>query len=665
MTKADQPAGDPQSAPMSASLPVIAILQASENAAADDALVEGLAAVRPADQKPILDALLARKRERGLAGVVAHFHNLDANLRQEVLDHVSVFFPVLRRVIKAPEEQARLNAVELVGRAGSYRLAYLLGLALHDVRPLVRQRAAAVLRSLADRYFRQEKVTLKVLGAEQGRPDMASVQSFSLARLAEERGYLIAAIGEALTGFEVHQRPEVVETAIWFAAHINERLLSAVANTRSHCGRAVIECMQSTTDPRMVPFAYEALTYRDLRAAVANGIANQRNDAYMTEFVRWAFLTADQRIRRGLAAVRKLAWLDQGIRPIVALPDELYPRAVDLLLAISLPMEQRVSYLRDMLYDGKPEAQRAALWGLISIDDEVSTQVIRTVVHWEDRNLAAIAWREVKRRHPEDTHEPSGGESDDGSPAAEGTVLSPAVRITFERYWNQFDLLEEEDRYRLGRVLVSEDRDLLSQLRQKLVSTAPRERLRGLQVVGLLEIASDLDRELYRLARDPDDYVRSLAVAVLSQIPGPTSERVLLEALIDPNERVQANAIESLEHLRAVNRIRQIRERLSSRDNRVRANAIKAALTFQCREAVEALMEMLEHEMSTHRLSALWVAESLRLMSLSAKIIRMAKSDPDVKVRRRALQAISVFQTALKEGVCNPPVPAASMKETT
>ena len=165
---------------MTANLPVLEILQASENPCADEVLVEGLARAEPVYREAIVEALLARCSKTGLCGLVTHFDQLVPKLQTRVLEQAEGLFSALRSSIKSKDLQTRQNALELIRRTGSYRLAYLLSLALHDSSAAIRQRAAEVLRELADRYFRQEKITLEVLatgpfsGAEQ-----ASVPAFS------------------------------------------------------------------------------------------------------------------------------------------------------------------------------------------------------------------------------------------------------------------------------------------------------------------------------------------------------------------------------------------------------------------------------------------------------------------------------------------------------
>ncbi len=649
---------------MSLNTQVLEILQASENAYADDALVQGLIRTDAACHQEIMNILLARNSTAGLVGIVAQYHQLDTKIQNHVREQSDQLFGVLRRCVKAREAQTRRNALDLVGRIGSYRSAYLLPLALHDRSADIRQRAAEILRELADRYFRQERITLEVLAGEPtDESERSAVQAYSLARLAEERSYLVAAIEEAVNGYEVHRRPEVAETVVWFAQHLNDALWRAIASRLSSCGRAIAELIQTATDPRMVPFIYQAFTHQDLRATVVRVVSEQRNEAFMREFIRWGFLVADTRIRRGIGGIRSLAWLGRNGQPILRLAPELYWRAVELVLATGLAVERKVAVCRDLLLSDRREAQRAGLWGLIDIENEMSTQLICSVVQWEDQELAAIAVREMTRRCPDDLPTVLAEQVASDSPASRELAGEQVTGYGFDQYWQSFDALDEDERQRLGEVLLSTEDDLLPELRSKLAGSKSTDRLRAVQIIGSLDLAGQLKEDIHRVAYDADAYVRSAVMMLLAQLPGPTSERILLNGLNDPDDRVQANSIESLDRLRAVTRSEQIRHQLRSKDNRIRANAVKALLGFQSREAVTVLLEMLNHEEPAHRASALWVVQVLKLMALSARVLRLAKHDPDPTVRRRALRAVTVLNSALKGETPNIPSPAETVQE--
>lgn len=146
--------------------------------------------------------------------------------------------------------------------------------------------------------------------------------------------------------------------------------------------------------------------------------------------------------------------------------------------------------------------------------------------------------------------------------------------------------------------------------------------------------------EVYRLAHDPDPVVRSLAVSLLGELPGATSERILRAAVNDADERVQANAIEALDRLNLPSRVAVTAPKLTARSGRVRANAVKSLLRTELRQSAETLLDMLEDASRAHRLSALWVVERLGLGSMLERLEQLSAKDPDQQVRQRARRVL-------------------------
>ena len=149
--------------------------------------------------------------------------------------------------------------------------------------------------------------------------------------------------------------------------------------------------------------------------------------------------------------------------------------------------------------------------------------------------------------------------------------------------------------------------------------------------------------QVFRLAHDPEPVVRSLAIALLAHLPGPTTERILRMAVEDPDDRVQANAVEALDRLDLADRVRWTKGKLESKSSRVRANAVKSLLRTELRQAGEALLDMLQDPSQAHRLSALWVIERLRLHSVLAQIDQMSRLDADRQVQMRARRILHTF----------------------
>jgi HEAT repeat protein len=207
--------------------------------------------------------------------------------------------------------------------------------------------------------------------------------------------------------------------------------------------------------------------------------------------------------------------------------------------------------------------------------------------------------------------------------------------MTLERYWNEFDALDEQERLRLGSQVMARTHRAWAVLNRHLSHAEPASRVRALRIVSTLGLGSSFSDQLYTLSFDPHPEVRSAAVMALGQVPGSASKRILQQAMVDPDSRVQANAVEAADdggHAAT----QSLLPRLASSDNRVRANAVKALLKLGVREAAETLLHMLQHPDPRHRASALWLVEKMGLTVLTHRLVQMAAGDQDPQLRTRA-----------------------------
>jgi HEAT repeat protein len=186
-------------------------------------------------------------------------------------------------------------------------------------------------------------------------------------------------------------------------------------------------------------------------------------------------------------------------------------------------------------------------------------------------------------------------------------------------------------------------KDIGLRLRERLSSSEALDRARALRIAQSLGLVKELEQSLYRAASDADPVVRSLVISALAHLPGPTSVRLLRNAVNDPSNRVQANAIETLDRLDAADRVQWTEPKLRSPNSRVRANAARSLLRAGLCQGGETLLDMLEDSSSTHRLSALWVVEKSGLRTALPRVANLSRTDPDQRVRSRAKRVLEAF----------------------
>lgn len=179
--------------------------------------------------------------------------------------------------------------------------------------------------------------------------------------------------------------------------------------------------------------------------------------------------------------------------------------------------------------------------------------------------------------------------------------------------------------------------DALQRLARRLGSGPVEQRVKAMQVVQELNLAEPLRDTLLPLCEHPHAKVRSKAVTVLGELASVTPEVLLHKVLSDADARVRANAIEVLESKHQSEYVPLLTQRARSSHNRERANAIKALHKMKVGTASSQLLHMLQDERSEHRISALWALRQVGIWKLLNEVGRLAKEDPNLRVRRYAL----------------------------
>jgi len=593
----------------------LAHLRAEPNVAADRAMAQAMPHMVPSAQSTALALLLERGHDASLARVVANFARLDGKLQSTVVARIRDLSGAVRLAIGSEEFEDRAATIELITRCRNGHLTYLLAEGLRTRCVKTRQLAAGAIKQLTEELLAE---------SSKGRPSENRAASNALA------DGLTHALERSVATWEIHLQPEVLEAALWMGDRLEQALRKKLAERQTKLARALNHVLKGVSDPRLAGFAVRALAVPALRAAAAQAIGQARDPAFVRALLGSCWLLADESIERGCRWIQATQWLDAIRDDLSSLRADHASGAVRLLAASGGSAEAKMERFRELALLDSPELRHAVIGQLVQIEADCATDLLRALAARFRDDAGRFALRELRRRRA------------DGDAKSDNVAVSPedsaAVRAwrAFERYWEEYDELDDEDRSALTEAMRPLADHLLVPLRAKLASAKPRERARTLQLAHAFGVTRALAEQVYRHAHDPDAVVRSLAVAMLADLPGPTSLRILRAVVTDPDARVQANAIEALERLNASDRVDCTAPQLDSKNARVRANAIKSLLRLNVPQAAEELLTMLADPQSNHRLSALWVVERLRLKAMVRRIVDLGSHDPDEKVRRRA-----------------------------
>ncbi len=593
---------------------VFRFLADEENVAVDAALVEALPHLDGTAQSAALKLLIEREHYPSQVSLVGGFAEGDEPLRTLVAEHVGDLFGAVRAAVDSAVFEHRAGAIELIVETRCGPLVYLLADGLRGRCPRTRELAAKGLHGL----------TAGLLARFDEAPDVEEIAALSA--LADG---LAEALRRGVLTWEIHHRREVLEAAMWMSDRVGGAIRKKLNEPRTKIAHAICEILQGTSDPRLAGFALRALTMPPLRASAVSAVGRATRAEFQRAVAAQSWLLVDAEIERACRWIRESRWLHKSVDELVALGEREAARAVHLLGATGGSHDRRIEVFRELARAESEEIQTAVGWQLVHDESDAATDLLAMLVGRGAGEMGRIAARELDRRRPAGARHQQQEQPEHASPHL-------AARRAFERYWEEFDRLARDELVGLTEAMREIAGAVVAPIREKLASGRSQERCRALGVARALCLTKVLEEQVYGLAHDPDMVVRSTAISVLADLPGPTSRRILRQALSDCDERVQANAIEALDMLGEKGCIADTTPKLTSGNARIRANAVKSLLRLELREAGEALVDMLGDPTRGHRISALWVVERLGLRAVLGRVREICQNDPDGQVRQRA-----------------------------
>ncbi|GJM26614.1 MAG: hypothetical protein DHS20C16_30290 [Phycisphaerae bacterium] len=621
--------------------PIYAELARSKNFAADAALVEGLAHMEPTFQAHALSVLLYRGHDSALAQVVALYSKAEPALRLLLIENAELLAGGIRVGTSHALFETRRAAIELIRDSQHGKSAYLLSDALKQPCNHTASLAADVLLGLASSV------------AAEATTWASSTKPAPYGQLE----YVASAVSRALSSWSLHFRSEVVMAAILLASPLEDVLFKMADDARAPVARALNNAVAGAQDARLVGYCVRALRCPPLREAAARCLAKMSSAAAEVELAEQGWLLLDPEVRKACSKMVAAPGLGEQQSEFRVRRPRHKRAMVRMLAASGGKPGSKVERLGELAMNGDPTTMRKAFWTLVNSAHEKSNDVLQAIAARGRGSYASIAMMELRRRM---------GRRLAHSGVAVGDVsinsASPGdcVADVFEPFWMECDLLEPDRRREVAQALAAGVPEFDDYLRSKWGLGDVDSQIRVLKIVEDVERIDAFRDEIQQAAESQSAVLRSLAVRMLAGLGDAKSVRLIRRALEDEDSRVQANAVESFAKCSRAQGSQkdaavQLRQMTDAKSNRVRANAIMALLQMRVRDGAESLIKMLNSPSSGHRTSALWVVEHLNLALMMERLMKLAESDPDVRVQRRAKRIAEKFNLDGRQSVVDGP----------
>jgi len=573
----------------------------------DAALVEAVIHTTGPARVDLLDVLLRRRHAPDIARIVRRFGTGDTRLDQLLIARVAELESGARLAIRSDDPEHRRATIALIDAADDPSLAYLLAEAIGHTNEATRAASGDALHAMTARLVYRCRANKGELEPE---------------TLHQQVKLLAAALGQAVQRWEQHTHRLCLTAALWMGYHVRDAVARKLQQPRNQLERPLTRCLEGTHDPQLAAFTLTALSIPVLRAVAVRTITTSRDVDFLAAVIRNVHVLEDAQIERGCRWLKRIECLEFAIDRLTDRDDPMRLGVVRLLAACGSSADDKLRLYRRLLNAGAPSIRAAALRAAADDLGAKARSLLTPLAFRADDELAAVArdmLANLRLPLTRDRQVEAAPKSDLLDRYFRGTVPLSAVTVD-----------------QVKAALELEPGGPLAALRANLSSSDPLHKARAIHLARVVAVLPELARQVYGLVHDPEPVVRTVAVAALSQLPGPTAARLARAAVDDNDERVRASAVEVMDELDLPDRASCTEPLLSARDQRLRANAVKSMLTLESPHAGETLLDMLSDPSAAHRISGLWVIDRLKLRSTAATVRTLAAGDQDARVRHQA-----------------------------
>ncbi len=616
-------------------------LQALGDASVDRAIAQALPTADPATLGPMALILLQRRQTDGGLAIVENYHRLPPAVRQTVLQHAPELTRALRIAMGNHKTAGPANAIHIIRRSASVRLAYLIADQLRHGQDELKDESAHCLLEMARRTA--------------GDADGQNAPSGEPVEVA----FVSSAVQEAIKFYAQHQRRDVLLAMFSLPLPGVTKLLASVGGMGTTWTHPVGVLLTRSDTPAVRRALLPALSVQALHPFALDGIGLALDTGQIAHAVsRWHLLLLKRYrnpIKRIKNAERFVPGRDDDQKPDKqqnrpGSPSGSLPGVTPGLAAwlAELPMERPTltRHLGALAFAADPATRLAALRRLLALadKDDPQSQVHHAIAGFctdKRPELVRIAVTHLIRWGYPDITKVLAHLINSPDPGIQKIAGKRLVPVAFPRLWESWPRLNRAQRLAAGRALIKIDPGFHAALHDKLATLDVSNKTRALSIIGELNQGLLLQDTLFRLCRDSDPKVVSAAVKALGSADPAKALPVIEAALQHEDARVRANAVEALAQLDAGRHADVLASMTTEHEaNRARANAIQALMQMRAGEALQALSRMLGDPRAEHRASALWLVETMGIAEVAREVAEMSISEPDPKVRKKASAVI-------------------------
>lgn len=599
--------------------------------------------------------LVSRGNLDGQVSVLSQWPNLDDELRESLVAQAPKLASALRKLCSLRQNVLTGIALEIIDRAGSMELSYLVTEQLRRGDPPTRDRAGAILVNLARR------------AAELDHPQGIAPTSQADSPTDHQLHALIETVQQAIVQYANHDHPSVVQAWLLIWPLGTPLADQAIALPEQAVHTPLAQRLAYPQEPEDYAALIPSLATKTTVSPALHGLARAVRGHQLAQVLQsWPHLKQPA-VRMGLRRVNRPQTLIPDARQIKAMPVNARLGLPLFLAQLPLDPAELTVHLSTFAEDDAPGVRLSALRELIRLatppsaaapvlapvmpgaepariesthimlrHDPAAVDALPRYLNDADASVAKLALRALIRLRPKQLPRLLAQAVNSEHDAVRQLATGYLAPMSYDKLWQNWWKLSQRHRLEMGRAQIKIDPAFHAQLAESIALGSSHDQFKALDMIATLNQGSFFTAALQKLARHQNPAMIASAIKALGTAPASQAKDALESALRHPDTRVRANAIEAVAQSHHDGFSQQVRAMADREENRPRANAIKALIEHGSPDGLPALQLMIDDPDPRHRISALWVVRSLGLTPMTTLTAEMAVSDPDRDVRKAA-----------------------------
>jgi hypothetical protein len=503
------------------------LLARTDNEAAVAVLLPALDCPHAAIQEGALEALLTRRSPAAGREILRRVPTMNSRWRSIVSQHHGRLLGALRDALLDRDAQRCRNGCQAAVWFREYDLVPTLLAVLQDAANNHADLAAATMLELLEGLYDE-------LAGTSPRSDRRDPQLI--------RRQVVGSLEQAVERYGQHKRREVIEAFLLLASRDNGTLKHVLQSPRHPALEPMMETLAHSPRKGVIRLL---LAYLDDARAPVNVLAviTGRDDLKFIQYLlRKIGHEPAAAVTQNLKRMDSIAWLEPGQTLWRELDDAAQHAMVRLLVASSIPRQQALATIAEVLSHGRGGGRRAAAQALAEFSGAEANALALRFLGDPDPQVQAHIVRQLRGRGIPGILQGLVEMVDSPHAVVRKAARESLAEFNFRRYLAAFEMLDEPVRQATGMLVKKIDPQTVPLLKDELRSPLRTRRLRAVAVVRLLQLVEPLENSLIEMLADRDHMVRMAAVAALAEGHSGASYEAIQRALSDTSEVVRQAA---------------------------------------------------------------------------------------------------------------------------